>query len=419
MNQGTTETHWMPRFVRMPWGRSWILLLGPFWLSCNSTTVPLPEARIDFDFPGASLAYAQAMGGDTYRIGLRDDTNATTKLWFSFRVQEAEGRPVTFRLEDVGTATSHWSYRQPVVSTDDGQSWTRITDTGFDSTTFIFSYTVRSNDDWVALSPAYSFARYLALVQELGTHAEVAAITEVGRTLGDEPLHHLEIRSQPQGTLPAIWAVARQHPGEPGGSYMIEGFLRWVVSADPDAVTLRERAEIHAIPFLNPDGVLAGNQRVNLAGLDLNRQWANPTLSESPSIFWTQKTITDYRDGGGDTRILLDFHSAPTARVNFFYYNQEASSTSALYTEVRALIAEVQSLNGDFVPLDDNVARTVQGERVRGWGFTALQTHGLTVESSGNDVTYGPHNGEQMTPERLLALGEAVGRGILRELFPG
>ena len=135
-------------------------------------------------------------------------------------------------------------------------------------------------------------------------------------------------------------------------------------------------------------------------------------IQTAAAIFWAQKAITDYRDGGGETRILVDFHSAPTGRSNFFIYNEEFSTTTALYTEIRALLADIQSLNGDFVPLDGNVARTVQGERVRGWGFTALQTHGLTVESSGNDVTYGPHNGEQMTPERLLALGEAVGRGI-------
>ena len=41
-------------------------------------------------------------------------------------------------------------------------------------------------------------------------------------------------------------------------------------------------------------------------------QWVKPTLSESSAIFWAQKAITDYRDGGGETRILVDFHSAPT-----------------------------------------------------------------------------------------------------------
>lgn len=394
-----------------------LLVTLPVWAACTEATTPLPDAEIDFDFPGASLAYARPLGGNVFAIGLKTDTNASTRLWFEFRVRNSAGRGVTFRLEDVGDANSHWSWRQPVASTDDGETWTRIVETSFDSTTFIFSYTPLSDDEWVALSPAYSFARHLDLVDELSTHAEVAAVTEIGRSAGDEPLHHIEIRSQPAGTLPAVWAVARQHPGEPGSSYMIEGFLRWAVSDDPDAVDLRSRAEIHAIPFLNPDGVLAGNQRVNLAGLDQNRQWDRANLTDSPSIYWTQQAILAYRDAGGETRIMLDFHSAPTARANFFFYNDEATSTTPLYTEMRDLLDDIHMLNGDFVPVDGNVARPVQGERVRGWGFVELNTHSLTVESSGNDVTYGPFAFQQLTAPRLLELGVAVGRGILRELY--
>lgn len=400
----------MPRLRSI--GRlSWLFALLPLWLGCQSgPTEAIPDAWIDFDYPGANLARATSLGGNVFAI-------IPNGFWFEFRVREGRGRTLTFRIDGAGDSSSHWSWRQPVVSIDDGQSWTRITNTSFEGTTFVFSYTALSDDDWVALTPAYSFQRSLDLVNELSTHPEVAAVTEIGRSLGDEPLHHLEIRSQPQGTLPAIWVVGRQHPVEAGGSYMMEGFLRWAVSNDPDAVALRTVAEIHAVPFMNPDGVIAATPRGNLAGLDLNRQWANATLTESPEVYWAQEVITAFRDAGGQTRIMVDFHSAPGARSNFFYYNTEATTSTALFTEVRDLMDDVQTLNGDFVPLDQNPARPVQGERVRGWGFTALGTHGLTVESSGSDVTYGPFAGQQMTAARLLALGEAVGRGIFRELF--
>lgn len=374
------------------------------------------DAVIDFDFPGASLGYATPAGDGVFRIGLKDDTNATTKDWFEFRVKDGAGEEVTFRLENVGSSNV-WSYRQPAVSTDDGQSWTRITDTNVEVDTFVFSYTVRTDDDLVALGPAYSFARHLALVSELSMDADVASVSEIGASLGGEPLHRLEIRSQPAGTLPAIWAVARQHPGEPGGSYMIEGFLRWAVSDDAEAVALRQVAEIHAIPFMNPDGVLAGNQRVNLAGLDLNRQWENPTLTESPTVLHGQEAMTTFQDAGGETRVVLDFHSAPGGRANFFFYNDEATSSPPVHAEVTELLTEIQTVNPDFVALSGSVARPVDAARARGWGFTALDAQSITIESSGNDVTYGPFAGEQMTPERLLALGEAVGRGILRTLF--
>ena len=83
--------------------RLWLLPLATVGLGCNTGTELLSEAQIDFDFPGASLAYAQPLGGNTFQIALKDDTNATTKLWFSFRVREAQGRALTFYLVDAGT----------------------------------------------------------------------------------------------------------------------------------------------------------------------------------------------------------------------------------------------------------------------------------------------------------------------------
>ena len=38
------------------------------------------------------------------------------------------------------------------------------------------------------------------------------------------------------------------------------------------------------VPMLNPDGVSAGNYRTSLAGVDLNRQWAKPSLEKHPEI---------------------------------------------------------------------------------------------------------------------------------------
>lgn len=42
---------------------------------------------------------------------------------------------------------------------------------------------------------------------------------------------------------------------------------------DPTAQYLREHFVFKLIPCLNPDGVVKGNYRSSLAGVDLNRQW--------------------------------------------------------------------------------------------------------------------------------------------------
>jgi murein tripeptide amidase MpaA len=45
------------------------------------------------------------------------------------------------------------------------------------------------------------------------------------------------------------------------------------------------------IPFVNPDGVKYGNQRVNLAGSDLNKSWTNPNAVFEPEVYQVKKWL--------------------------------------------------------------------------------------------------------------------------------
>jgi murein tripeptide amidase MpaA len=69
---------------------------------------------------------------------------------------------------------------------------------------------------------------------------------------------------------------ARIHPGEPCGSYMMKGFLNFILSEKDEAKYLRERIVFKLIPMLNPDGVTIGNFRTSLCGKDLNRTFKLP-----------------------------------------------------------------------------------------------------------------------------------------------
>jgi murein tripeptide amidase MpaA len=61
------------------------------------------------------------------------------------------------------------------------------------------------------------------------------------------------------------------HPGESNASFIVEGFIKFLMSDHEDAVSLRERFVFKIIPMLNPDGVIVGNYRSSLGGYDLNR----------------------------------------------------------------------------------------------------------------------------------------------------
>ena len=65
--------------------------------------------------------------------------------------------------------------------------------------------------------------------------------------------------------------TARVHPGETSGSWILHGFLEFILSSSPVAHALREKCVFSIVPMLNPDGVVAGNTRGDLIGNDLNR----------------------------------------------------------------------------------------------------------------------------------------------------
>jgi murein tripeptide amidase MpaA len=64
---------------------------------------------------------------------------------------------------------------------------------------------------------------------------------------------------------------ARVHPGESNSSFIMEGIIEFVLSNEKEARILRDNYVFKIIPILNPDGVIVGNYRTSLSGLDLNR----------------------------------------------------------------------------------------------------------------------------------------------------
>jgi hypothetical protein len=90
---------------------------------------------------------------------------------------------------------------------------------------------------------------------------------------------------------PYIVLSARVHPGETNASWMMRGVIDLLTSSAPLAVELRRRVVFKIVPFLNPDGVINGNHRTNLAGYDLNRHWTTPDPNRAPTIWHLRALI--------------------------------------------------------------------------------------------------------------------------------
>jgi murein tripeptide amidase MpaA len=67
---------------------------------------------------------------------------------------------------------------------------------------------------------------------------------------------------------------------------MMKGVIDYLVGPSIGARILRDNFIFKIIPMMNPDGVILGNTRCSLVGLDLNRMWQEPTKEMHPVIYY-------------------------------------------------------------------------------------------------------------------------------------
>eukprot|EP00041_Stephanoeca_diplocostata_P012571 m.210457 g.210457 ORF g.210457 m.210457 type:complete len:988 (-) comp19009_c0_seq1:87-3050(-) len=115
------------------------------------------------------------------------------------------------------------------------------------------------------------------------------AIASVGEVWDMNTLHAGAAAAMPKAT---VWVIGRQQPGAPQTSYFIEGLLRRLLDRDdPMARSLLHRANFFVVPMLNPDGVRRGNARANAAGIDLQKEWNEPSSDTSPEVWWCKQAM--------------------------------------------------------------------------------------------------------------------------------
>ena len=117
---------------------------------------------------------------------------------------------------------------------------------------------------------------------------------------------------------PAVVLSARVHPGESNASYMLRGALRFLCGNSPDAKVLRDNFIFKIVPMLNPDGVVHGNYRCSLSGMDLNRRYASPSPILHPTIFSMRQLLATTQSSRG-TLLFVDMHGHSRKKNAFLY----------------------------------------------------------------------------------------------------
>jgi murein tripeptide amidase MpaA len=258
-------------------------------------------------FDGGNIRLA-GIDGDIIDLEIAKDNQSDFYQWFYFRVTGAKGRPLTLRIVNCADAAYPQGWRgYRACMSHDREEWERI-ETDYSTGVLTMKVAPTSNSVWFAYFAPYTMERHHELVASIADFPEVE-YRSLGQTLDGQELDYFRLSGGPL----QVWLYARQHPGETMAEWWMEGaFDKLLDQADPVARRLREKATFHIIPNMNPDGSRRGHLRTNAVGVNLNREWHQPSLERSPEVFYTLEEMS--RSG---VDFAMDIHGDETIGANF------------------------------------------------------------------------------------------------------
>ena len=285
-----------------------------------------------------------AIDGDTATLSIRKDKDSDFFQWFHFRVEADAGEEITLRITGLAKSAypGGWEDYDACVS-EDRSYWGRAASSyepGEDGGTLTIRYLPMGNLSWFAYFAPYSMERHADLIAETALCEGVSHRT-LGVSLEGQSIDCLTMGEG--GTQ--IWLYARQHPGESMAEHWMEGALDMLTDpADPHARVLREKCTLHIVPNCNPDGSRIGHLRTNFAGVNLNREWAEPTAEKSPEVL----AIRDAMDETG-VHWAMDVHGDEAIPAAFIAgFNGIPSWTDEQGAGYEAYIARLDERTPDF-----------------------------------------------------------------------
>ena len=88
---------------------------------------------------------------------------------------------------------------------------------------------------------------------------------------------------------------------------MMQGAIDFLCSEEEEARFLRDHCVFKLVPMMNPDGVVHGNYRTNLAGVDLNRRWKKTSKTLFPTVH-AVKTMLRKFSKAKPLEMICDLH---------------------------------------------------------------------------------------------------------------
>lgn len=246
---------------------------------------------ISADFPGGNIIVERIEGE---HVWVRQDQRDTPEWWFywCFRIDHVAGRTVTFNF----TGGDVFGAMGPCFSRD-GHKWEWLGREVVHDDAFSYTFPTDLDSAYFSFCIPYLESHLRAF---LATHPEVETgvltMSEQGR-----PVEHLALHSA-RGTYKVL-LTARHHACESMANYEFEGILAYWQSDEPLAAFLREQVDLHAIPFIDKDGVERGDQGKLRQPHDHNLDY-----TDTPQYASTRALMAQVGNWRGQFALAIDLH---------------------------------------------------------------------------------------------------------------
>ena len=368
--------------------------------------------QINSQFDSGNIDVIDGSANGPIKLAIRNDASSEFFQWFYFSVSGLSGKQ--YDVEIVNAAQSSYAKGwegYDVVTSHDRHHWYR-TPCKYDGQTLSWSIDADTDVMWFAYFAPYTLDQHADLIAAAacapGVEYQSLGLTHQGRTIDYLKVSALSTESSNDPVNRArqqLWVIARQHPGESMAEWWMEGWLdRLLDEEDATSRALRQLADIHVIPNMNPDGSYLGHLRTNALGVNLNREWKAPSLERSPEVYLAKQKMTET---GID--LALDVHGDEALPYNFIAGTEGIPAwTEQRDSQLIAFKRTWSTLNPDF-QMAHGYPRTPAGQANLSVCSSQLaHTFGclaMTLEMPFKDTADTPRALAGWSPERSMRLG--------------
>jgi len=296
----------------------YLLLLSPAGL------VWAGELSVESDFSGGSAKVLEIdQEKRLIRIAPEANPERGWECWWYLQVSGiTPGETITLEVGPPPWATP----KQAAFSTDN-RTWQQTSPGKRDGKRMVYRQKVESENCWFAWGPPFRVEDAQQLVTESADGSPYATAFELCQTRAGRSVPALRVQQEgvPDEQRKGIWIQARQHAWESGSSWVCQGFVKWLLSDNPRAESLRQKSLITIVPVMDIDNVAIGAGGKNQVPQDHNRDWSAEPHWKSVEV--AQKQILR-QDRAGRFDLFVDLHNPGANAKNPYYFTTPAEHLS-------------------------------------------------------------------------------------------